>query len=145
MFIKGINMSRFSDFSLYNRTDELLRPAEKRLSCQFYSTVNIQLVYKRAQSEIDSYIPYSDVTTAMDAVFRLAIRTENLPGVVEMNTDVLHRLSDATERTNTSQHRFAERVFKNSNVPAQFLPRPSFSSHNDDKDGGDHPIELLRR
>ncbi|CAM9132189.1 unnamed protein product, partial [Hapterophycus canaliculatus] len=132
MLIKCINMSRFSEFSLYNRTDELLRPAEKRLSSQFHSTDNIQLVYKRAQSEIDSHIPYSDVMTAMDAVFRLAIRTENRPGVVEMNTDVLRRLSDATERTNTSQHRFAERVFKNSNVPAQFLPTPSFSFHNDD-------------
>lgn len=144
MFTECIDMSRFFDFSLYKRTDELLRPAEKELSGRFHSTENIQLLYKRATSEVDAEISYSDVTTTMDIVFRLAIKTENLPQVPAMNTAVLHKLSDVTERTIRSQQLYTERVYKNNNVPTQFLPRPSYSSH-DDKDGKDDTIELLRR
>ena len=137
-------MARFFDFSLYKRTDELLRPAEKELSGRFHSTENIGQLHKRALSEVDIDVSYSDVTTMMDAVFRHAINTENLPQVSEMNTDVLRKLSHSTERMATSQQLYAERVFKNSNVPTQFLPRPSYSSHDNDEDADD-TIELLRR
>lgn len=135
-------MSRFFYFSLYKRTDELLRPAEKELGGRFHSTENIQLLYKRAVSEVGTSVSYSDVTTTMDAVFRRAIQTEDLPEVSEMNVTVLGRLSKDSERMNMTQARYAERVFQNSNVPAQFLPRPSYSSHDDEEDD---TIELLRR
>ena len=136
-------MSRFFDFSLYKRTDELLRPAEKELSGRFHSTENIQLLYKRATSEVGISVPYSDVTSTMDAVFRRAIQTENLPTVSDMNGAVLGKLSGDFERTSTSQKLYAERVFQNSNVPTQFLPRPSYSSSHDNEQ--DDTIELLRR
>lgn len=154
MFALCIHMSRFSDFSLYKRTDELLRPAEKQLSARFHSTENIQLLYKKALTEIGSGVSYSDVTTNMDAVFRLAISTEDLPDVSQMNMNVLDKLVSAAERENTNQKRFTERVFTNNNVPARLLPRPSYSSHNDQDDEDDNPrtigrkdtsIELLRR
>lgn len=138
-------MARFFDFSLYKRTDELLRPAEKELSRRFHSTENISLLYKRALSEVDDDIPYSDVTTMMDTVFRHAILTPNLPQVADMNTGVLRKLSHSAEEVVASQQRYAERVYKHSNVPTQFLPRPSYSSHDDGEDGRDYPIELLRR
>ena len=136
-------MSRFFDFSLYKRTDELLRPAEKELSGRFHSTENIQLLYKRAVSEVGTSVSYSGVTTTMDAVFRRAIQTEDLPEVSEMNGAVLSRLSKDSESMNVNQARYAERVFQNSNVPAQFLPRPSYSSRDDEEE--DDTIELLRR
>jgi len=137
-------MSRFFDFSLYKRTDVLLRPAEKELSGRFHSTENIQLLYKRATIEVGISVPYSDVTSTMDAVFRRAIQTENLPTVSEMNGAVLGKLSGDFERTSTSQKRYAERVFQNSNVPTQFLPRPSYSPSHENN-GQDDTIELLRR
>lgn len=135
-------MSRFFDFSLYKRTDELLRPAEKELSGRFHSTENIQLLYKRATTEVSISVPYSAVTVTMDAVFRSAIQTENLPTVSEMNGAVLGKLSRDLKMTSTRQKRYAERVFQNSNVPTQFLPRPSYSSHDNEEDD---TIELLRR
>lgn len=133
-------MSRFFDFSLYRRTEELLRPAEKELSGRFHSAENTQVVYKKALSEIDPNVSYADVTTTMDAVFRLAIQTQDLPEVSEMNNSVLRKISNAMERMNTRQNRYAERVFTNSNVPTRFLPRPSYSSRDDDDDD---IIELL--
>lgn len=49
MFAECIDMSRLFDFSLYRRTEELLRTAEKELSGRFHSTENVQImVYKRA-------------------------------------------------------------------------------------------------
>ena len=142
MFTECIIMSRFFDFSLYKRTDELLRPAEKELSGRFHSIENIQLLYKRALSEVDPKIPYADVTTAMDAIFRLSITTEKLPSVSEMNTSVIRKLSATSKRDSTSQKLYSERVFVNSNVPTRFLPRPSY---RDDKDDDDQRIEFLRR
>ena len=146
MFSYCIDMSRFFDFSLYRRTEERLRPAEKELSGRFHSTENVALVYKRALSEIDSSVAYADVTGTMDAIFRQAIQTENLPQVSDMNNLVLRRLAAFTERANSSQRQFSDRAFSNSNVPKTFIPRPSYSSYGDD-DGGvnDEPIELLRR
>ncbi|CAM9554963.1 unnamed protein product [Ectocarpus sp. 8 AP-2014] len=131
-------MSRFFDFSLYRRTDERLRPAEKELSGRFHSTENVQLVYKRALSEIDSAVAYADVTRTMDAIFNQAIQTEDLPQVPDMNNIVLCRLAAFTERTDSSQRQFANRTFSNSNVPKALLPRPSYSSYGDEH-------ELLRR
>ncbi|CAM9094212.1 unnamed protein product [Ectocarpus sp. 12 AP-2014] len=153
MFALCINMSRFHDFSLYKRTDELLCPAEKNLSAHFHSTENIQLVYKKALTEVDSGVSYSDVTAKMDAVFRIAISTEDLPGVDQMNNSVLESLASDYRRASENQKRFAERVFTNSNVPSRILPRASYSSNNgdseDDVDGTvgrkDKNIELLRR
>lgn len=138
-------MSSFFDFSIYRRTEERLRQAEKELSGRFHSTENVQLVYKRALSEIDSNVVYADVTTTMDTVFRQAIKTERLPQVSDMNNNVLRKLSAITERASSSQKRYADRTFTNSNVPKTFLPRPSYSSYGDDKDGEDEVIELLRR
>lgn len=139
-------MSRFSDFSLYKRTDELLRPAEKELSGRFHATENIQLLYKKAVSEIDTAVLYHEVTRTMDAVFRLAIQTEDLPSVSDMNTSVLRKLSDFARHNGTSQKRYAERAFTKSNVPTSFLPRPSYGSHGGDSDDReDDTIELLRR
>lgn len=135
-------MSRFSDFSLYKRTDELLRPSEKKLSDLFYSTENVQLLYKRAVTEVGMSVAYSEVTATMDTVFRRAIQTESLPRVSEMNGAVLGNLSKYFERMSTSQKRFTERVFQNSNVPTQLLPRPSYSSPDNDEDNS---IVLLRR
>lgn len=145
MFAYCIDMSRFFDFSLYRRTEERLRPAEQELSNRFHSTENVQLVYKRALSEIDSSVVYADVTTTMDTVFRQAIMTEHLLQVSDMNNSVLRELSSVAERTGSSQKRYAYRTFTNSNVPKTFLPRPSYSSYGDDKDGEDEVIELLRR
>lgn len=139
-------MSRFSDFSLYKRTDELLRPAEKELSGRFHATENIQLLYKKAVSEIDTTVSYHNVTRTMDTVFRLAIQTEDLPGVSDMNASVLRKLSDFARHNEASQNRYAERTFTKSNVPTNFLPRPSYSSHRGDSDDReDDTIELLRR
>lgn len=137
-------MSRFADFSLYKRTEDLLRPAEKDLSGAFHSTENIQLLYKRAQTEVDSDISYSDVTLAMDYVFRLALTSEKLPRVTDMNTSVLRKLIDAAERMTTSQKRYADRTFGNSNVPAQFLPRPSFRV-SEDKGKENNTFNLFRK
>lgn len=150
MFTEGIDMSRFFDFSLYKRTDELLRPAEKDLSGRFHATENIQLVYSRARSEVSPDIPYPDVTRTMDAVFRLAITTENLPRVQEMNTSVLTKLRQASDQMTTSQEKYTERVFANHNVPTRILPRPSYSPNQnydvDEENNIDHDtIELLRR
>lgn len=143
MFIECIIImsSRFFDFSLYRRTDELLRPAEKELSGRFHSTENIQLVYRRALSEVGHKVPYADVTTTMDAVFRLAIKTEDLPSVSDMNTRVIHKLSAANERENTNQQRYADRAFAKSNVPTRFLARPSYSDNKEEEDS----IGFLRR
>lgn len=137
-------MSRFSEFSLYKRTEDLLRPAEKDLSGAFHSTENIQLLFKRARTEVASDISYSDVTVAMDDVFRLAITSDNLPRVTDMNTAVIRKLIGAAERMSSSQKRYTDRVYKNSNVPAQFLPRPSFRfDQNNGKD--DDTINLFRK
>lgn len=136
------NMSRFFDFSLYKRTDELLRPSEKELSSRFYATENIQLLYKKAVTEVDTSVAYSDVTVKMDTVFRGAIQTEDLPSVSEMNRAVLGKLSKDLERASTSQKRYTERSFQHSNVPTQILPRPSYGSHDNDNDDS---IVLLRR
>ncbi|CAN0247413.1 unnamed protein product [Ectocarpus sp. 6 AP-2014] len=138
MFSSCIDMSRFFDFSLYRRTEERLRPAEKELSGRFHSTENVQLVYKRALSEIDSAVAYPDVTRTMDAIFSESIQTEDLPQVPDMNNAVLCRLAAFTERAISSQREFATRTFSNSNVPTAFLPRPSYSSYGDEH-------ELLRR
>ncbi|CAM9106815.1 unnamed protein product [Ectocarpus sp. 12 AP-2014] len=138
-------MSSFRDFSLYRRTEERLRPAERELSGAFHSTENVQLVYKRALSEVDSNVPYADVTATMDTVFRGAIMTKSLPEVSEMNNTVLRQLSASTVRANTSQKRYADRVFTNSNVPKTFLPRPLYRSFSDNKDREDDASELLRR
>ncbi|AAK14523.1 unnamed protein product [Ectocarpus sp. 4 AP-2014] len=138
MFSYCIDMSRFFDFSLYRRTEERLRPAEKELSGRFHSTENVQLVYKRALSEIDSTVAYADVTSTMDAIFSQAIQTENLPEVSDMNNSVLRSIAAFTERANSSQRQFTNRTFTNSNVPNTFLPRPSYSSYGDEH-------ELLRR
>ncbi|CAM9101127.1 unnamed protein product [Ectocarpus sp. 8 AP-2014] len=134
MFSDCIDMSRFFDFSLYRRTDERLRPAEKELSGRFHSTENVQLVYKRALSEIGSNVAYADVTRTMDVVFGQAIKTEDLPDVSAMNSSVLRKLSAFTERANSSQERYADRTFANSNVPKTFLPRPSYRSYGDDRE-----------
>lgn len=140
-------MSRFSDFSLRKRTDELLRPAEKDLSDRFYSAENTQLLHKKALTDIDEGVSYSHVMTTMDAVFRIAItKTEDFPDVSDMNAGVLRKIRSDTARVNASQKRYTERVFSNNNLPTNFLPRPSYRSLNDgDGDEDDNTIELLRR
>ena len=137
-------MSRFSDFSLYRRTEDLLRPAEKELSGVFHSTENITLLYKRSQTEVSSDISYSEVTLAMDHVFRQAINSDKLPRVTDMNTAVLRKLIDAAERMTASQKKYADRIFNKSNIPAQLLPRPSFRVSGDNG-RDDDTINLLRK
>lgn len=140
-------MSRFFDFSLYRRTDELLRPSEKQLSREFHSSENTQLVYKRALSEVDSGPTYADVTASMDQAFRLSTQKQTLPSVEDMNSLALLNLSRAAERLSAGQKRYAERAFTNSNIPTRILPRPSHTSLKDgdgEEEGGDL-IELLRR
>lgn len=140
-------MSRFSDFSLYKRTDELLRPSEKDLRDRFYSAENIQLIHKKALSDIDKGVSYSHVMTTMDAVFRIAItKTVDSSDVSDMNVGVLRKIYNDIARVNVSQKRYTERVFSNHNLPTNFLPRPSYRSLNDgDGDEDDNTIELLRR
>lgn len=125
-------MSRFVDFSLYKRTDELLRPAEKSLRDLFLSPTNTVLVYNKALVDIDSGVSYVDVTTAMDAVFRTAVHTDNLPEVSVMNNRVLDNIRAATDRVTSSRDRYAERAFGKSNLPTHFLPRPSHESYDED-------------
>ena len=136
-------MSRFADFGLYRRTDELLRPAEKDLSGRFHSTENTQLLFNTAKTEINSRVSYSDVTRTMDAVFRIAIGNENLPTVSDMNSVVIRRLRDSTDMTALSQKRYTERAYHNNNIPTKLLPRPSYDLITDYED--DDVIELLRR
>ncbi len=133
-------MSRFSEFGLFSRMDEPLRPSEKDLKGSFYSTQNTQLLFKRAKVDVSSRVTYFDVTSAMDAVFRRAIRSEDVPLVSEMNAAVLAKLAEEGERMTKGELRYSERTFKNSNLPRQFLSRPSYDDDNDD----DYTIELLR-
>jgi hypothetical protein len=134
-----LSMSRFFEFSLYKRTDELLRPAEKDLRNRFYSPVNTDLLCKKAVSGVDSGVSYVDVKTIMDVVFRTAINTDNLPEVSDMNNRVLGKIQTDAERLNTGRDRYAERAFVKSNLPTRLLPRPSYGTNGDDA------VDLFRR
>lgn len=137
-------MSRFSDFGLYRRSDERFRPAEKDLSTRFFSEDNVRLLLTQAQSSLHPGVSYSQVTTAMDAVFRLAIGREGLSTVADMNVQVLEGLSREVDAKVDSENRYADRTFAHSNIPSRFLPRPSYDSNPDDQ-GDDGSVDLLRR
>lgn len=139
-------MSRFVNFSLTKRTDEMLRPTEKVLLESFNSRTNQQLVFKTVKAQIDSGASFRGVMDHMRVVSRISIAHNTLPSVDEMNDEVYRRFSSELERSRLNQERFASRVFDNSNVPRSFLPRPSMTLERDEDDDarGKYTIEFTR-
>lgn len=139
-------MSRFVDFSLSKRTDELMRPSEKALSKQFNSTENQQLVFKTVLTEVNNRASFRSVMDEMGVVFRSSISKDSLPSVDDMNVSVYQRMSRALSMEKRHQERFVSRVFENSNVPTNFLPRPSMALDRDmdDEARGKYSIEFTR-
>lgn len=139
-------MSRFVNFSLTKRTDELLRPTEKILLQSFNSTTNQQLVFKTVQTQVDSRASFRGVMDQMRVVSRSSIVHDTLPSVEEMNDEVYRKVSSEVESSRLSQERFANRVFENNNVPKSFLPRPSMTLERDEDDEarGKYTIEFTR-
>lgn len=139
-------MSRFVNFSLTKRTDELLRPTEKTLLDEFNSTINQQLVFKTIQTNIDPRISFREVMDQMRVVFRSSIVHDRLPSVEEMNENVYKKISADVERSRLAQERFVSRVYENNNVPKSFLPRPSMTLERDEDDEarGKYTIEFTR-
>ncbi|CAM9204822.1 unnamed protein product [Pylaiella littoralis] len=123
-------MSRFIEYGLHKRTDELLRPAEKCLRGLFYSPTNTDFLYKKTLSDVDPGFSYGDLETIMDEVFLAAIATDDLPDVSDVNERVLDRIRKSAERINIRQVRYIERAFEHSNIPTRFLPRPSYASRD---------------
>lgn len=139
-------MSRFVNFSLTKRTDELLRPTEKTLLAEFNSMTNQQLVFKTVQSQINPRVSFREVMDKMRVVFRSSIVNDTLPSVEEMNNTVYQKVSSDVERSRLTQERFVNRVYENSNVPKSFLPRPSMTLERDEDDEarGKYTIEFTR-
>lgn len=139
-------MSRFVNFSLTKRTDELLRPTEKILLAEFDSPTNQKLVFKTVQSEIDPRASFRGVMDHMRVVFRSSIAHDTLPSVDEMNDAVYRKVSSEIESSRLNQERFVNRVYENSNVPTSFLPRPSMTLERDEDDEarGKYTIEFTR-
>jgi hypothetical protein len=139
-------MSRFVDFSLSKRTDELLRPSEKALEKEFTTRENQQLVFKTVLTRVDPNASFRSVIEEMRAVFRSSISSDTLPSVEEMNSSVYRRMARSSLLSKTHQERFVTRVFENGNVPTRFLPRPSMALDRDldDEARGKFSIEFTR-
>ena len=138
-------MSRFLEFSLSKRTDELLKPAEKSLHKEFNTNENQQLVYKTVITQIDSRASFRSVMDEMGSVFRSAISGDSLPSVEDMNRMVYQRMSNSLRREDLHTKRYVSRTFENSNLPRTFLPRPSMDLDVDSQESrGKHLIEFNR-
>lgn len=139
-------MSRFVDFSLSKRTDELMRPSEKALYREFHSNENQQLVYKTVLTQVSPRASFRSVMDEMAVVFRSSISQDSHPSVDDMNASVYRRMSRSISLEKNHQERFVARVFENSNVPKKFLPRPSMALDRDmdDEARGKYSIEFTR-
>ena len=139
-------MSRFVTFSLGKRTDELMRPREKILHKEFNSVVNQQLVFKTVNTIVSSRVSFHEVMDHMEAVFRSALSSDDLPSVEDLNQTVYRRIDMESEQAELHRKRFVNRIYENANVPTTILPRPSMSidRHEDDESRGKYSIEFTR-
>lgn len=139
-------MSRFVDFSLSKRTDELMKPDEKALHEEFHSKENKNLVYKTVLSQVDPRASFRSVMDVMKTVFRSAISGDAHPSIDEMNASVYQKMSRTLSLSESHRERYVKRVFENSNVPKSFLPRPSMALDRDldDEARGKFSIEFTR-
>ena len=139
-------MSRFTQFSLVKRTDESFRPSEKKLDSEFNSKDNTTVVYRLVMSKIGNQIQYIDIVETMKLVFRQAISSDDHPSIEQMNNLVVEKLVRKSEIHVSRQQAFTKRTFENSNIPQNFLARPSMSidKNEDDESRGKFTIELQR-
>lgn len=143
-------MSRFVDFNLTKRTDELMKPSEKALQAEFNSVTNQKLLHKSVLTRIDPRASYRSVMENMATVFRTSISKNSLPTVDEMNGAVMTLMSRSHQSEKEHQERFVQRIYEHKNVPQSFLPRPSMSIDRNETDRfstdprGKHTIEFTR-
>lgn len=139
-------MSRFVHFSLGKRSDELMRPREKKLYEEFNSNTNKKLVYNTVKISISPNVSFHEVIEHMEAVFRSAISSDSLPSAEQLNDTVYIRIGREAEKAEEHRKRFVNRTFNNANVPTTILPRPSMSidRHEDDEARGKYSIEFTR-
>ena len=138
--------SGFLDFSLYKRTDELLRPSEMALEKEFKSKENKQLVYKTVVTQVNPRASFRLVTDEMEDVFRTVISKDVHPSIDEMNAMVYQKMSRSLSLYTAHQERYVERAYENSNIPRMLLPRPSMNVERgvDDEARGKFTIEFTR-
>ena len=139
-------MSRFVGFSLTKRTDELLRPSEKKLKDAFFQDENVKFIYLTVKSNSTIRLSYDKCLDIMDNVFRLSIVDDNHPSVNEMNIVVFKRIREQSDQIIDQQRVQKERAFTNANIPTNILPRPSMAlpRNDDDEARGKYTIEMLR-
>lgn len=137
---------RFVDFSLYKRTDELLRPSEMALEREFKSKENKQLVYKTVVTQVNPRATFRSVTDEMEDVFRSVISKDTHPSIDEMNSLVYQKLTRSLSLYVAHRERYVERAYENSNIPKMLLPRPSMNVERgmDDEARGKFTIEFTR-
>lgn len=135
--------SRFMNFSLVKRTDELMKPSEIQLQQSFMNSDNIRLVHLTSMERVSPTLAFREVVDAMRVVFRISISSSDLPTVDYMNESVLLKLQSEYRRSRDMQRRQKDMAFTNSGIPGSFLPRPSMSLDSRDKTV-DHVIEFRR-
>jgi len=123
---------RFVNYTLQD-DGENLSPVEKILRTRFLSDENKAVVYQKVQQVVDPMITYGNVVDAMYESFERSLFLV-LNTVDEMNAVFIKSFSDKRKTSLIAMARSRERGFVKSNIPSNFLPRPSFNLQDNSND-----------
>jgi len=123
---------RFVNYTLQD-DGENLSPLEKLLRERFLSKDNKDVVYRMVQSQIDPMVTYGNVTDAMYECFERSLFLV-LDTVKEMNDVFIQKFAQKRKTSLEAMSRSRDRGFVKSNIPSNFLPRPSFNLQENSND-----------
>jgi len=123
---------RFVNYTLQD-DGENLSPIEKILRTKFLSKENMDVVYRMVQENIDPMVTYGNVTDAMYESFEKSLFLV-LDTVGEMNTVFMKNFAEKRKTSMDAMSRSRDRGFVKSNIPSNFLPRPSFNLQDNSND-----------
>lgn len=121
------------NYSVRSEENSKLSPFEKTLRNEFLSEQNTLFLFENTKKLIDKNISYGNVVDQMYETFTLSL-SDNPPSTSYLNNVCINKIRSDFERKTNAIIRTRERSFIKSNIPQNFLPRPSFSAQEDSND-----------
>lgn len=123
---------RFVNYTLQDN-GENLSPAEQELQRKFLSKENKDAVFGIVQTSVDPMVTYGNVVNAMHQTFEESLYLV-VDTVKQFNDLFLERFQDKRNASLEATTRSRQRGFVRLNIPANILPRASFSLQDDSHD-----------
>jgi len=126
-------------YYLQKEEDFNLSPSEKALRAAFLSNDNQMYLFENTKKFVDKNISYGRVVDEMYTTFTTSL-ANNPPHVSYLNNICINSIKKKFNMNSAANERTRDRAFTRSNIPKNFLPRPSFTESQDSNEVMEFPL-----